>query len=141
MPSVLYVGASAAGRQNRRVHLLAKKTSFFSCFYRWIHRVLLEASDDPRAPADKHSRSKRQLHNAFLIQLLAALTGIMVILLVPLAMFLITTPHFVISYLITCVVISVTWGIAQLKVNQMNERDFQRTARSSSDLATEASSH
>lgn len=120
---------------------MAKKPSLFSRFHRWIHRVLLEASDDPRAPADKHSRSKKQLHNAFLIQLWAALIGIMTVLLVPVILLLITIPYFVISYTVTCVVVAVAWSIARLKVKQMNERDFQRTARSSSDLATEAASH
>ena len=80
---------------------------------------LLEERDDIYA---ENPKRRRQLHNAYLIQAFAALTGIGVIAIIPLVFWFITFKGFVIVYLIS----SATAGILYLSINlyikHLNER-------------------
>ena len=105
-----------------------------SHFFKWVHYVLLEESSDPHAPSFKH---RRQLHNAFLIQVWATLIGIGSIASIPVIVWLITTPYFVISYLIWCAVMAITNVILKVYVKRLNKRDEYREYRTTSDSGRE----
>ena len=105
-------------------------------FYR-LHRILLEESDDSQAPAEFRSKPRRQLHNAFLIQSWAALTGIVSIAIIPVIVWLITIPYFVIGYLVWCAVTAVLWLIGWFKVKKLNEQDYSKTSKTAADVISE----
>lgn len=106
-----------------------------SPFFRWIHYVLYEECDDPHAPTGK---SRKQLHNAHLIQLWAAMAGIGSMGACPFILFLLTLPYFVPCYLVFCAVAGFSMLLGQRLAKHANEQEYTKTLRSGRDSYTEA---
>ena len=102
-----------------------------SLFYRWLHYVLMEETSDPHAP---NAKPRKMLHNAHLIQAWAAMAGILSIGSIPLIIFLIQVPFFVVGYLCFCAVAGTAELVGHAWVKRLNERDYAKTATSASDL-------
>ena len=102
-----------------------------SLFWKWMHYILFEEMDDPHAPKSKH---KKIIHNAHLIQAWAALIGILSVGLIPLYVWLITVPGFVIAYLVWCAVMGISNVVLSFYVRRLNERDYLKTPKSASDV-------
>ena len=105
-----------------------------SLFWKWLHYVLFEEMDDPHVPDLKR---KKIIHNAHLIQALAALVGILSVGLIPLYVWLITVPGFVIAYLVWCAVMGITNIVLSVYVRRLNEEDYLKTLKSASDVLYE----
>lgn len=105
-----------------------------SLFRKWLHYVLFEETDDPHAPNPKR---KKIIHNAHLIQAWAALIGILSVGLIPLYVWLITVPGFVIAYLVWCAVLSIANVVLDVYVRRLNEKDYLKTRKSASDVLYE----
>lgn len=112
-------------------------SNFFYRLKRRLRRILLEESDDPQAPAEFRSKPRRQLHNTFLIQSWAAATGIVSIAIIPVIVWLIMVPYFVIGYLVWCTVTAVLWGWFKFKVKKLNEQDYNKTSKTAADVISE----
>ena len=80
---------------------------------------LLEETEDAHMP---NAKRRKQLHNATLIQSWAALTGITVMAIVPLVIWLITIQGFVLAYVILSVVALVLYVTISLHVRRLNKR-------------------
>ena len=80
---------------------------------------LFEGRDDIYV---ENPKRRRQLHNAYLIQAWAALTGIIVILIVPLFVWLISLQGFVIGYIIFSVVAFIFYVTISLYVRRLNKQ-------------------
>jgi fatty acid desaturase len=105
-----------------------------SLFWKWLHYVLFEEIDDPRVPNPKR---RKIIHNAHLIQVWAMLAGIASIGLIPLCVWLITVPGFVIAYIVWCAVMGVANVVLSLYVRRLNEEDYLKTSKSASDALYE----
>jgi len=80
---------------------------------------LFEERDDLYA---KNPKRRRQLHNAYLIQTWTALTGIIVILMVPLFVWLISLQGFVIGYVIFSIVAFIFYTTISLYIRHLNKQ-------------------
>jgi hypothetical protein len=80
---------------------------------------LFEEREDKYAENPKH---RRQLHNAYLIQAWAALTGIIVVAIIPLVVWLITLQSFVIVYLIFSAIAAVLYASISLHIRRLNKQ-------------------
>lgn len=105
-----------------------------SLFWKWLHYVLFEEMDDPHAPNPKH---KKIIHNAHLIQAWAVLAVIVSVGLIPLYVWLITVPGFVIAYLVWCAVVGIANVVLSVYVRRLNEKDYLKTRKSASDVLYE----
>jgi hypothetical protein len=90
--------------------------------------------DDPRAPNPKR---KKIIHNAHLIQAWAVLAGVVSIGLIPLYVWLITVPGFVIAYLVWCAVVGIANVVLSVYMRRLNEKDDLKTRKSASDVLYE----
>lgn len=70
--------------------------------------------------ADNPKR-RRQLHNAYLIQACAALTGIIAMAIIPLIVWLITLQSFVIGYLISSLIAGAIYLTISLYIRHLNK--------------------
>lgn len=89
---------------------------------RFIGRLkfwLFEEREDKYAANPKR---RRQLHNAYLIQAWAALTGIIVVAIIPLVVWLITLQSFVVVYLILSAVAAILYASTSLYVRRLNKQ-------------------
>ena len=102
-----------------------------SLFYRWLHYVLMEETSDPHAP---NTKPRKMLHNAHVIQAWAAMAGILSFGSIPMIIFLIQVPYFVLAYLCWCAVMGIGELAGYAWVKRMNERDYAKTSASASDL-------
>jgi len=80
---------------------------------------LFEERDDVYA---ENPKRRRELHNAFLIQAWAALTGIVVMAIIPLVVWLITVQGFVIIYLIFSAIAGIIYLTVSLYIKRLNKR-------------------
>lgn len=80
---------------------------------------LLEERDDIYA---ENPKRRRQLHNAYLIQACAALTGIVVIAIIPLVFWFITFKGFVVVYLISSAVAGILYLSINMYIKHLNEQ-------------------
>jgi hypothetical protein len=67
-------------------------------------------------------KRRRQLHNAYVIQALAALTGIMAMAIIPLVVWLINIQGFVLGYLIFSAVAGIFYITINLYVKHLNKQ-------------------
>ena len=102
-----------------------------SIFWKWLHCVLFEERNDPHATNPKR---KKIIHNAHLIQAWAALIGVLSVGLIPLYIWLITVPGFVIAYLVWCAVMGITNVVLSFYVRRLNERDYHKKPKSALDV-------
>ena len=70
----------------------------------------------------ENPKRRRQLHDAYLIQACAALTGIAVVAMIPLVVWLIALQSFVISYLIFSTVALIVYLAISLHVRHLNKQ-------------------
>jgi hypothetical protein len=80
---------------------------------------LLEERDDMYA---ENPKRRRQLHNAYLIQACAALTGIVGIAIIPLVFWFVTFKGFVVVYLISSAVAGTLYVTINLYIRHLNEQ-------------------
>lgn len=106
-----------------------------SPFFRWAHFVLYEECDDPRAP---NVKVRKQLHNAHLIQMWAAMAGIVTVGSIPFIMFFLTLPYFIPCYLGFCGVAGFGSLLGHQLAKRANEREFSKELRSASDCLTDS---
>jgi hypothetical protein len=102
---------------------MSKLLTLFSALKRKVHRVLLEDSDHPLAPESVRAKPRPMIHNANIIKSILSLTGVFMILLVPIIMWLITLPYFGYGYLCFVGTVSVLWIVASIRVRQLNAKD------------------
>jgi len=102
-----------------------------SLFWKWLHYVLFEERDDPHVSNPKR---KKIIHNAHLIQAWAALIGILSVGLIPIYVWLITVPGFVIAYLVWCAGMGITNVVSSFYVRHLNERDYLKKRKSALDV-------
>ena len=70
----------------------------------------------------ENPKKRRQLHNAYLIQACAALTGIVTFAVIPLIMWLVTLKSFVIVYLISSFVAAIMYASISLYIKHLNKQ-------------------
>ena len=80
---------------------------------------LFEERDDIYA---ENPKRRRQLHNAYLIQAWAALTGIIVMAIIPLVVWLITVQSFVVIYLISTAIAGISYLSIRWYVRRLNKQ-------------------
>jgi dipeptide/tripeptide permease len=96
-------------------------TNLFLRFFERLKFWLFEEREDKYA---ENPKRRKQLHNAYLIQAWAALTGIVVIAIVPLVVWLITLQDFVIVYLILSAIAAILYVSISLYIRRLN-RQFE----------------
>jgi hypothetical protein len=89
-----------------------------SCLLRRLKFWLFEERDYIYT---ENPKRRRQLHNAYLIQAWAALTGITVVAIIPLVVWLIALPNFVIVYLILSAIAGIFYLTISLYVRHLNK--------------------
>jgi hypothetical protein len=106
------------------VNMTHEKESFiFARLYRKLCYKLFLESDDLQAPEQCRMKQRRMVHNAVLIQTWAALAGILSIGSIPILVLLITTPHFVLGYLIFCATGGTFMYLMNAYVRRINKRE------------------
>ena len=71
---------------------------------------------------EENPKRRRQLHSAYLIQAWSALTGIIVVAIIPLVVWLISLQDFVVVYLIFSTIAAILYASISLFVRRLNKQ-------------------
>jgi len=94
-------------------------TNLLSRSFERLKFWLFEEREDRYA---ENPKRRKQLHNVYLIQAWAALTGIIVVAIVPLVVWLITLQDFVIVYLILSAIAAILYASIRLYIRHLNRQ-------------------